>query len=209
MQVTQKDEHQGRSGGNMSTSGGFAMNNHKNGEKSASMRRWSKRASPVLFAATAAIMFFSAATFAAAQEEGRLLRAGNGPGPAANGPGPGCNIIPPLASIGTKVDIAQFPPPDSLTDPELAGPVQLLKSGKFDIPIEQLTTVNVPADTPRGTITLPLFKGAVQTASALKPAWYVILDAGDQGEADRLGVNFSKKLHNGDAAARPATIRAD
>jgi hypothetical protein len=58
---------------------------------------------------------------------------------------PGCNIIPPLASIGTKVDISQFPPPDSLTDPELAGPVQLLKSGKFDIPIEQLTGVNSSA----------------------------------------------------------------
>ena len=137
------------------------------------------------------------------------MRAGNGPGPAANGPGPGCNVIPPLASIGTKVDITEFPPPDSLTDPELAGPVQLLRSGKFDLPIEQLTGVNVPAGTPRGTITLPLFKGAVQTASGLKPAWYVILDAGDQGEADRLGVNFSKKLHNGAAAARPATIRAD
>src|SRR5216684_3114542 len=136
-------------------------------------------------------------------------RAGNGPGPAANGPGPGCNIIPPEASIGTKVDISEFPPPDSLTDPELAGPVQLLRSGKFDLPIEQLTGVNVPAGTPRGTITLPLFKGAVKTASGLKPAWYVILDAGDQAEADRLGVNFSKKLHNGAAAARPATIRAD
>src|SRR5882762_3984834 len=105
MQVTQKDEHQGRSGGNMSTGGRFAMNNHKNGANNVSMKRWAKRASPVLIAATAAaIMYLSAATFAAAQEEGRLLRAGNGPGPAANGPGPGCNIIPPLASIGTKVD---------------------------------------------------------------------------------------------------------
>src|SRR5438445_6728601 len=128
--------------------------------------------------------------------EGEVARAGNGPGPAANGPGPGCNIIPPLASIGTKVDISQFPPPDSLTDPELAGPVQLLKSGKFDIPIEQLTKVNVPAGTPRRTITLPLFKGAVKTSSGLKPAWYIILDAGDPAEAERLGVNFSKKLHN-------------
>src|SRR5437773_12541125 len=72
------------------------------------------------------------------QENGKLLRGGNGPGPAANGPGPGCNIIPPLASIGTKVDISQFPPPDSLTNPDLAGPVQLLRSGKFDIPIESL-----------------------------------------------------------------------
>src|SRR6202011_5434781 len=94
-------------------------------------------------------------------EGGRLLRAGNGPGPAANGPGPGCNIIPPLASTGTKVDISQFPPPDSLTDPELAGPVQLLRSGKFDIPIESLTGVNIPSGSPRGTVTLPLFKGAV------------------------------------------------
>jgi hypothetical protein len=114
-----------------------------------------------------------------------------------------------LASTGTKVDISQFPPPDSLTDPELAGPVQLLRSGKFDLPIGQLTGVNVPAGTPRGTITLPLFKGAVQTPSGQKPAWYIILDAGDQAEADRLGVNFSKKLHNAGDAARNATRRAD
>src|SRR6266567_1533582 len=141
--------------------------------------------------------------------EGRVVLAGNGPGPATNGPGPGCNVLPPLASTGTKVDISQFPPPDSLTDPELAGPVQLLKSGKFDIPIEELTKVNVPAGTPRGTITLPLFKGAVNTPSGLKPMWYIILDAGDQAEAERLGVNFSKKLHNAGAAARPATLRDD
>src|SRR6266853_3121830 len=148
---------------------------------------------------------FSATAFAAEESS----QAGNGPGPAANGPGPGCNIIPPEASIGTKVDISQFPPPDSLTDPELAGPVQLLRSGKFDLPIEQLTSVNVPAGTPRGTIALPLFKGAVQTPSGLKPAWYVILDAGNQAEADRLGVNFSKKLPNAGDAARPATRRSD
>src|SRR6266478_7945610 len=141
-------------------------------------------------------------------EEG-VARAGNGPGPAANGPGPGCNIIPPLASLGTKVDISQFPPADSLTNPDLAGPVQLLKSGKFDTPIEELTKVTVPAGTPRGTITLPLFKGAVNTPFGLKPVWYIILDAGDQAEAERLGVNFSKKLHNAGDAARPATLRAD
>src|SRR5260370_9790844 len=140
---------------------------------------------------------------------GELLRAGNGPGPAANGPGPGCNIIPPLASIGTKVDISQFPPPDSLTDPELAGPVQLLKSGKFDIPIEQLTGVNVPAGTPRGTITLPLFKGPVNPPSSLNPPWYLILTAGDQAEAERLGVKFCKKLRNAADAARTATPRPD
>ena len=118
-------------------------------------------------------------------------------------------MIPPLASTGTKVDISQFPPPDSLTDPELAGPVQLLRSGKFDIPIASLTGVDIPSGNPRGTITLPLFKGAVNTPSGLKPAWYIILDAGDEAEADRLGVNFSKKLPNAGDAARPATLRAD
>jgi len=118
-------------------------------------------------------------------------------------------VLPPLASTGTKVDIAQFPPPDSLTDPELAGPVQLLRSGKFDIPIASLTGVDIPSGNPRGTITLPLFKGAVNTPSGLKPAWYIILDAGDEAEADRLGVNFSKKLPNAGDAARPATLRAD
>ena len=210
MQLRQREEHEGRFGGSMFTDGGTAMNNHKSIWKSISMRRLTKRVSPVLIAAAAAaVMFISTAAVAAQEGEGGLLTAGDGPGPAANGPGPGCNIIPPLASIGTKVDISQFPPPDSLTNPPLAGPVQLLKSGKFDIPIEELTKVNVPAGTPRGTITLPLFKGAVNTPSGLKPMWYIILDAGDQAEAARLGVNFSKKLHNAGAAARPATLRDD
>src|SRR5438132_2173037 len=179
---------------------------------SCNVRNLLRRTAACVYVAAAAITLFP--TVASAQDrqeqhEGRLLRAGNGPGPAANGPGPGCNIIPPLASIGTKVDISQFPPPDSLTDPELAGPVQLLKSGKFDIPIEKLIKVNVPPGFPRGTITLPLFKGAVKTSSGLKPAWYIILDAGDKEEAERLGVNFSKKLHNAGDAARPATLRDD
>src|SRR5437660_44111 len=164
-----------------------------------------RRVSVTAFAAALTATLFAVT----APAEEHLLRGGNGPGPRANAPGPGCNLIPPLASTGTKVDISQFPPPDSLTDPELAGPVQLLKSGKFDIPIEQLTGVNVPAGTPRGTIRLPLFKGAVSTPTGLKPAWYIILDAGDQAEAERLGVNFSKKLHNAGDALRTATRRAD
>jgi hypothetical protein len=49
----------------------------------------------------------------------------------------------------------------------------------------------------------------VKTASGLKPAWYVILDTGNQAESERLGVNFSKKLPNDAVAARPATRRAD
>src|SRR5438309_3362651 len=183
--------------------------------RSAKMTRGLKWASSVIvFATAAAITAVSGAGSAADRDtqehnEGRPVRAGNGPGPGPNGPGPGCNVIPPLASTGAKIDISEFPPADSLTDPELAGPVQLLRSGTFDIPIQALTSVNIGANTPRGTITLPLFKGAVKTSSGLRPAWYVILDAGDAGEADRLGVNFSKKLHNATAAARAATIRAD
>ena len=179
------------------------------------MTRQSKWVSSVaVFAAAAAITAVSGAGSSAdrdtrEREEGRTVRAANGPGPGPNGPGPGCNVIPPLASTGTKVNISEFPPADSLTDPELAGPVQLLRSGTFDIPIQSLTSVNIGANSPRGTITLPLFKGAVKTSSGLRPAWYVILDAGDAGEADRLGVNFSKKLHNATAAARAATIRPD
>ena len=179
------------------------------------MTRQSKWVSSVVvFAAAAAITAVSGAGSSAdrdtrEREEGRTVRAANGPGPGPNGPGPGCNVIPPLASTGTKVNISEFPPADSLSDPELAGPVQLLRSGTFDIPIQSLTSVNIGANSPRGTITLPLFKGAVKTSSGLRPAWYVILDAGDAGEADRLGVNFSKKLHNATAAARAATIRPD
>ena len=49
----------------------------------------------------------------------------------------------------------------------------------------------------------------MNTSTGLKPAWYIILDAGNQAEAERLGVNFSKKLPNAGDAARPATLRAD
>jgi len=158
-----------------------------------------------------ALAALTAALFSVAASAGdKPIRIGDGPGPGPVGPGPGCNLIPAKASTGTKVDISEFPPPDSLTDPELAGPVQLLRSGKFDIPIESLTTVDVSSSA-RGTVTLPLYKGAVNTPAGLRPAWYIILDAGNQAEADRLGVNFSKKLRvaNVGDAARPATLRAD
>ncbi len=175
----------------------------------------SKKTGAVLIAVTATAITLFSGTGSAAHRDGqdenekRPRGVSNGPGPGPNALGPGCNVIPPLASTGTKVDISEFPPADSLTDPELAGPVQLLRSGKFDIPIESLTGVEIPAGSPRGTITLPLYKGAVNTPFGLRPAWYVILDAGNQAEAERLGVNFSKKLPNAGDAARPATVRAD
>ncbi|SRR5712692_834435 len=175
------------------------------------MSRVSKRASVVLlFATAAAITLFSGAGSAApGQQEDGLTRTQNGPGPGPLGPGPGCNLVPPIASVGTVADITEFPPPDSVAvDPRLQGPVQLLRSGQIDIPIETLTRADVP-DGARGTITMPLYKGAVNTPSGLRPAWYIITDASTQDEADRLGVNVAVKLRNAGDAARPATFRDD
>src|SRR5258706_15487122 len=105
MQLT-REEHQRRSGANMFINGGVAKNNHKNGGEKVRMRRLSKFTNPVLIAATtAAVMFFSAATFAAGQEQDGLLLQGNGPGPAANEAGPRCKIISPLGLVGNKSKI--------------------------------------------------------------------------------------------------------
>src|SRR5258708_16805417 len=121
MQVT-REEHQRRSGANMFTNGGVVEHNHKNGGGKVRMRRLSKFTNPVLIAATAAaIMFFSAAPFAAGQEQGGLLLQGNGPGPAANEAGPGFNILSPLASISTKIHNKQLPPPATAHAPQPAG----------------------------------------------------------------------------------------
>jgi hypothetical protein len=103
------------------------------------MSRVPKRASLVrLFATAAANTLFSGAGSAAPeQHEDGLTRTQNGPGPRPLGPGPGCNLVPPIASVGTVADITEFPPPDSVAvDPRLQGPVQLLRSGQIGIPIE-------------------------------------------------------------------------
>src|SRR6266852_3613735 len=55
-----------------------------------------RRMAGVFAIALAIVMLLPGASSAQEREEGgdgRLLRAGNGPGPAANGPGPGCNIV--------------------------------------------------------------------------------------------------------------------
>src|SRR5260370_10095578 len=111
----------------MVTNGGVAKNNHKNGGEKVRMRRLSKFTNPVLIAATtAAVMFFSAATFAAGQEQDGLLLQGNGPGPAANEAGPRRKIIPPLPSIRKKIQIKQFPPAPTPPDPQLALTARLI-----------------------------------------------------------------------------------
>src|SRR5260370_33316109 len=128
MELTQKEQREGHAAGDTLIDGGFGVHTHQPRRKGARIRLFSKRASAALIAATAAaITFFPVAATAAGgerqeQEEGGLLRAGNGPGPGANGPGPGCNIIPALASIGTKLDSPQVPPADLTTNPEPARP---------------------------------------------------------------------------------------
>src|SRR5437879_332407 len=88
---------------------GLAMSKHRHEGSNTIMSRVSKPVSLVLISATAAaITLLSAA--APAADKNKPMRLGNGPGPAANGPGPGCNLIPPEASIGTRVDISEFPP---------------------------------------------------------------------------------------------------
>src|SRR5260370_13486572 len=123
MHEMQKEEYKGRSRGSMFAEGGLAVKTYKNGEK----KRWSNRANPVLIVATAAaIMFFSAATFAAGQEQDGLLLQGNGPRPAANEAGARCNITPPLGSIGTKMKIKKIPPAPPPTHPQPSEAVPLV-----------------------------------------------------------------------------------
>src|SRR5258708_32162885 len=105
MQLT-REEHQRRSGANVFINGGVAKNNHKNGGEKGKMRRLSKFTNPVLIAATTvAVMFFSAATFAAGQEQDGLLLQGNGPGPAANEAGAGRKSSPALSLRGAESQI--------------------------------------------------------------------------------------------------------
>src|SRR5260370_3120066 len=116
--------------------------NHPSCEGSSLSRRTMACVSAIALAT--GILLPGAASAQGKQEgEGRVALAGNGPGPAANGPGPGCNIIPPLASTGTKVDISKFPPSDSLTDPELAWTYQYLNPTSVDITNVPSTATNL------------------------------------------------------------------
>ena len=77
----------------------------------------------------------------------------------------------------------------SNTNPSMAGPVLLLKSGQVDLEA--------------GTVTLPLHKGKMASG---EPVWFVLLDTSDPGMAETLGINYSPKLLYGDVglATSPA-----
>jgi len=108
------------------------------------------------------------------------------------------NIAPPPPSVGTDVPLTYFGPSPSEVDPQLIGPVKLLKAGQVDINAS--------------TITLPLYQGQVKTNSTegngVKKVWYILTDTSDKGNAESLGLNWSPKLTYSQVgnATRIATI---
>ncbi|MCI0569286.1 MAG: hypothetical protein L0Y66_00900 [Myxococcaceae bacterium] len=104
------------------------------------------------------------------------------------------DVAPAPPSIGADIPLTYFGPPPSSVQPELVGPVQLLKAGQLD--------------TAAGTITLPLYRGQV----GAQPVWFVLTDTTDLGNAQALGLNHSAKLHyanNGGNSVRIGRFEMD
>lgn len=100
-------------------------------------------------------------------------------------------INPAPAAIGADVPATYFGPQPSSVQRELVGEYQNLKSGKIDLQ--------------NGTITLPLYEGAMKTGQTV---WYIVTDTDDKGNAEQLGINYSPKLTYADVgrAVRKATL---
>jgi len=101
------------------------------------------------------------------------------------------DFAPAPPSIGADVPVTYFGPPPSSVKRELVGPYQELKSGKVDLD--------------KGTITLPLYEGALKGGETV---WYIVTDTDDKGNADALGLNYSSKLTFSEVgrAVRKATL---
>jgi hypothetical protein len=100
-------------------------------------------------------------------------------------------VQPAPAAIGADVPATYFGPQPSQVQRELVGEYQNLKSGKIDLE--------------KGTITLPLYEGAMKSGQTV---WYIITDTDDKGNADQLGLNYSPKLTFADVgrSVRKATL---
>ncbi len=112
------------------------------------------------------------------------------------GPAPGCSILPASPAIGADVPETYFGPAPSSVQKELVGPLQLLTAGVLDARA--------------GTITLPLYKGKVQSTG--ETVWYILTDTTDRDNAAALGLNFSAKLVYSavsQRAVRTATLQRD
>jgi len=95
------------------------------------------------------------------------------------------DFAPAPPSIGADVPLTYFGPPPSEVDPNLVGPVELLRAGQVD--------------QEAGTVTLPLYQGRIDgnssEAGAGETVWYILTDTTDKGNAEALGLNLSPKLH--------------
>ena len=100
-------------------------------------------------------------------------------------------IQPAPAAIGADVPATYFGPQPSQVQRELVGEYQNLKSGKIDFD--------------KGTITLPLYQGAMKSGETV---WYIVTDTDDKGNAEQPGLNYSPKLTFADVgrAVRKATL---
>ncbi len=100
-------------------------------------------------------------------------------------------IQPASPAIGADVPATYFGPQPSEVKRELVGSYQNLKSGKVDLD--------------KGTITLPLYQGAMKSGETV---WYIVTDTDDKGAADMLGLNYSPKLTFADVGrtVRKATL---
>jgi len=88
------------------------------------------------------------------------------------------DVAPAPPSIGADVPVTYFGPPPSSVEPELIGPLLLLKAG----------TVDQDA----GTVTLPLYQGRIHGTG--ETVWYILTDTTDPENAAALGLNHSAKL---------------
>lgn len=92
--------------------------------------------------------------------------------------GPGCKVDPTAPSVGADIPLTYFGPTPSTVDKRFVGPLQLLTAGVLD--------------KAAGTITLPLYQGAMKDGRLV---WYILTDTTDQGNAEALGLNYSPKLN--------------
>ncbi len=105
---------------------------------------------------------------------------------------------PPPPSVGTGIPQSYFGPQPSQTlgedNERLVGPVQLLRSGRFDAQAM--------------TITLPLYRGQMRDGRSV---WFILTDTTDKENAIGLGLNFSSKLAYAAVghAARDAVLEED
>ena len=100
------------------------------------------------------------------------------PAMAQSTDGPGCKIDPTAPSVGADIPLTYFGPTPSTVDKRYVGPLQLLTAGVLD--------------KAAGTLTLPLYKGAMKDGRLV---WYILTDTTDQGNAEALGLNYSPKLN--------------